>query len=49
MENLTKLHLDFCEIHDINDYVVEGMSLLFESLPELTDFYLDLYEVDQIS
>lgn len=49
MESLTKLHLDLCEVPDINDLVIEGLSLLFEMLPGLTDFYLDLYEVDQIT
>lgn len=49
MDNLTKLHLDFSEVYDINDFVVEGLSMLLETLNGITDFYLDLYEVDQIS
>lgn len=36
-------------MYDINDFVIEGMTMLFESLYGLTDLYLDLYEVDQIT
>jgi hypothetical protein len=36
-------------VYDINDFVIEGMTMLFESLYGLTDLYLDLYEVDQIT
>jgi hypothetical protein len=36
-------------VYDINDFVIEGMTMLFESLSGLTDLYLDLYEVDQIT
>lgn len=36
-------------MYDINDFVIEGMTMLFESLSGLTDLYLDLYEVDQIT
>ena len=43
------MHFDFSEVYDINDFVIEGMTMLFESLSGLTDLYLDLYEVDQIT
>lgn len=49
LDNLTKLHLDFSEVYDINDFVIEGLSMLLETLVGLKDFYLDLYEVDQIT
>jgi len=49
MDNLTKLKLDFSEVFNINDIVIEGLSMLLESLTELREFYIDLYEVDQIT
>ncbi len=49
LDNLTKLHLDFSEVYDINDFVIEGLSMLLETLVGLKIFYLDLYEVDQIT
>ena len=49
MEGLIKLSLDFSEVYDINDIVIEGLSMLIENLPNLKEFYLDLYEIDQVS
>lgn len=47
---LRKLKLDLSEVVDVNDNVIEGLSMLLESLAEgLEEFYLDLYEVDQIT
>lgn len=47
--SLKKLKLDLSEVYDINDIVIEGLTLLLESLEDLEEFYLDLYEVDQIT
>lgn len=35
MEKLNKLSLDFSEVYDINDFVMEGLSMLLENLPNL--------------
>lgn len=49
MEGLRKLKLDLSEVYDINDIVMEGISMLLESLGSLKEFYLDLYEIDQVT
>lgn len=46
---LKRLHLDMGSVYDINDIVIEGLVMLLTNLNELTDFYLDLYEVDRIT
>jgi hypothetical protein len=43
------LRFDFGSIYDINDIVIEGMTMLLTSSVDLEEFYLDLYEVDQIT
>lgn len=41
---LTKLSLDLGSLYDINDIVVEGLTLLLSNLTNsLQEFYLDLY------
>lgn len=47
--SLEKLHFDFSEIYDVNDFVLEGLGMLIESQPELRELYLDFYEIDQIT
>lgn len=47
--NLRKLKLDLSEVFDVDDLVMEALSLLLEGLEDLEEFYLDLYEVDQIT
>jgi hypothetical protein len=46
---LKRLHMDLGSVYDINDIVIEGLVMLLSNLNELTDFYLDLYEVDRIT
>lgn len=46
---MKKLRFDFGSIYDINDIVIEGMTMLLTSSVDLEEFYLDLYEVDQIT
>lgn len=41
--------MDLGSIYDINDIVMEGLALLLSNLSNLEEFYLDLYEIDQIT
>lgn len=48
--SLRKLKLDLSEVFDVDDLVMEALSLLLEGVEDcLEEFYLDLYEVDQIT
>ncbi len=49
MDGLRRLKLELGEVYDLGDEVVEGLVMLMEDLDRLEHFYLDMYQVDQVT